>query len=62
MTQQPTESPARKRKNFAQINGNCKMEKWKGRKYEDSVYRVGQRRAGRLLDGRTWDEFPKEKK
>ena len=23
------------------------------------VYRVGKRRAGRLLDGRTWDEFPK---
>lgn len=31
---------------------------WKGRKYEDSVYRVGKRRAGRLLDGREWSEFP----
>lgn len=31
---------------------------WKGRKYEESVYRVGKRRAGRLLDGRTWDKFP----
>ena len=25
-----------------------------------TVYRVGKRRAGRLLDGRTWDEFPEE--
>lgn len=33
---------------------------WKGRKYEDSVYRVGKRRAGRLLDGREWNEFPEE--
>ncbi|MBL9125906.1 MAG: phage Gp37/Gp68 family protein [Planctomycetaceae bacterium] len=24
------------------------------------VYRVGKKAAGRLLDGRTWDEFPKE--
>lgn len=31
---------------------------WKGRKYEDSVYRVGKRRAGRLLDGREWNEVP----
>lgn len=29
MTQQPTEAPAKKRKpkDFAQINGNCKMAK-----------------------------------
>ena len=33
---------------------------WKGRKYEESVYRVGKRRAGRLLDGREWDKFPEE--
>lgn len=25
---------------------------------EETVYRVGKHRAGRLLDGRTWDEFP----
>lgn len=31
---------------------------WKGRKYEDSVYRVGKRRAGRLLDGVEHNEFP----
>lgn len=31
---------------------------WKGRKYEDSVDRVGKRRAGRLLDGREWNEVP----
>ena len=31
---------------------------WKGRKYEDSVFRVGKRRAGRLLDGREWNEVP----
>ena len=31
---------------------------WKGRKYEDSVYRVGKSRSGRLLDGREWNEFP----
>lgn len=31
---------------------------WKGRKYEDIVYRVGKSRSGRLLDGRTWDEIP----
>lgn len=31
---------------------------WKGRKYEESVYRVGKRRAGRLLDGREWNEAP----
>lgn len=24
------------------------------------LYRVGKKRAGRLLDGRTWDEYPKE--
>ena len=34
---------------------------WKGRKYEDSVYRVGKRRAGRLLDGREWNEVPEVK-
>lgn len=31
---------------------------WKGRKYEGSVYRVGKRRSGRLLDGREWNEVP----
>lgn len=31
---------------------------WKGRKYEDSVYRVGKRRSGRLLDGVEWNELP----
>lgn len=34
---------------------------WKGRKYEESVYRVGKRRAGRLLDGREWNEAPEVK-
>ena len=34
---------------------------WKGRKYEDSVYRVGKRRAGRLLDGRECNEVPEVK-
>ena len=34
---------------------------WKGRKYEDSVYRVGKRRAGRLLDGVEHNEFPEVK-
>ena len=24
----------------------------------EQIFRVGKRRAGRLLDGRTWDEFP----
>jgi protein gp37 len=24
-----------------------------------SFYRVGKKAAGRLLDGRTWDELPK---
>lgn len=33
-------------------------QRWKGRKYEDSVYRVGKRRAGRLLDGAEYNEFP----
>lgn len=33
---------------------------WKGRKYEDSVYRVGKSRSGRLLDGREWNEVPDE--
>jgi protein gp37 len=27
---------------------------------EPSVWRVGKKRAGRELDGRTWDEFPRE--
>jgi len=27
---------------------------------EDALYRVGKKAAGRLLDGRTWDEFPVE--
>jgi len=26
----------------------------------DPLYRVGKKAAGRELDGRTWDEFPKE--
>ena len=34
---------------------------WKGRKYEDSVYRVGKRRAGRLIDGVEHNEFPEVK-
>lgn len=34
---------------------------WKGRKYEDSVYRVGKRRSGRLLDGVEHNEFPEVK-
>ena len=34
---------------------------WKGRKYEESVYRVGKRRAGRLLDGVEHNEFPEVK-
>ena len=25
---------------------------------EDALYRVGKKKAGRILDGRTWDEFP----
>jgi protein gp37 len=28
--------------------------------YEASIYRVGKKRAGRELDGQTWDEFPEE--
>lgn len=31
---------------------------WRGRKYEDSIYCVGKRRSGRLLDGREWNEIP----
>ena len=34
---------------------------WKGRKYEESVYRVGKRRAGRLIDGVEHNEFPEVK-
>lgn len=34
---------------------------WQGRKYEESVYRVGKRRAGRLLDGVEHNEFPEVK-
>lgn len=44
------------------LPGESRIPKgWKGRKYEAGVYRVGTRRAGRLLDGRTWDEFPEVK-
>ncbi|MDR2489473.1 MAG: phage Gp37/Gp68 family protein [Desulfovibrio sp.] len=31
---------------------------WKGKKYEDSLYKVGKHRAGRLLDGVEYSEFP----
>jgi len=36
---------------------------WNGRNevspdFEATVYRIGKKAAGRLLDGRTWDEFP----
>jgi protein gp37 len=37
---------------------------WNGRTGEDSesgdvyVYRIGKKAAGRLLDGREWNEFP----
>jgi protein gp37 len=27
--------------------------------HEDAMYRVGKKAAGRVLDGRTWDEFPR---
>ena len=30
----------------------------RGRGDQTAVYRVGKKRAGRLLDGRTWDEYP----
>lgn len=44
------------------LPGESRIPKgWKGRKYEAGVYRVGKRRTGRLLDGRTWDEFPEVK-
>ncbi len=34
-------------------------DKWLGRwKYADGMLRVGKKRAGRLLDGRTYDGFP----
>jgi len=38
---------------------------WNGRNevspdYEATVYRIGKKAAGRLLDGRTWDEFPRD--
>ena len=31
---------------------------WVGKKYEDSLYKVGKKRAGRLLDGVEYSEFP----
>ncbi len=31
---------------------------WKGKKYEDSLYKVGKHRAGRQLDGVEHNEFP----
>lgn len=27
--------------------------------FQKAVYRIGKKRAGRLLDGRTWDEYPR---
>ena len=39
-------------KNYAKINYPGYKMQW--------VARVGKKRAGRLLDGRTWDEFPEQ--
>jgi protein gp37 len=36
-------------------NGRRHDERWKGNAL---ISKVGKKRAGRLLDGRTWDEFP----
>jgi protein gp37 len=38
-------------------------ENVKAHVFEDNnvVYRRGKKRAGRLLDGRTWDQFPEQK-
>lgn len=41
-------------KNYARLNFPVWPEKW--------MARVGKKKAGRLLDGRTWDEFPEERK
>lgn len=38
---------------------HCYAEAWAKRDDEPDVFRIGRRRAGRLLDGRTWNEFPR---
>jgi hypothetical protein len=52
----PVEDP--KARQYAYEDGLCEHE-WDGSEFGYSIRVRSKKEAGRELDGRTWDEFPK---